>query len=35
MDIKVFYYFQTVYEEQNIHTAAKKLYISPQGLERS
>ncbi|WP_075877868.1 LysR family transcriptional regulator [Merdibacter massiliensis] len=32
MDIKVFYYFQTVYEEQNIHTAAKKLYISPQGL---
>lgn len=32
MDTKNLYYFQTVYEEGNIRTAAQKLYISPQGL---
>lgn len=32
LDIKAFYYFQAVYEEGNLHTAAKKMYISPQGL---
>lgn len=32
MDTKALYYFQAVYEEGNIHTAAKKRFISPQGL---
>lgn len=32
VDTKNLYYFQTVYEEGNIRTAAQKLYISPQGL---
>lgn len=32
MDTKNLYYFQVVFEEGNIHTAAHKLYISPQGL---
>ena len=35
MDTKAFYYFQAVYEERNIHTAARKLYISPQGLGKN
>ncbi len=32
MDTKNLYYFQIVFEEGNIRTAAQKLYISPQGL---
>ncbi len=35
MDTKAFYYFQAVYEESNIHTAARKLHISPQGLGKN
>jgi len=32
MNTKDFYYFQMVYETQSINNAAKKLFISPQGL---
>lgn len=32
MDTKAFRYFNAVYEEGNIHEAARKLFISPQGL---
>ena len=32
MDTKNLYFFQVVFEEGNIRTAAQKLYISPQGL---
>lgn len=32
MDTKHLEYFQIVYEEKSIHAAAKKLFISPQGL---
>lgn len=32
MDTKHLEYFRIVYEEKSIHAAAKKLFISPQGL---
>ena len=32
MDTKHLEYFRSVYEEKSIHAAAKKLFISPQGL---
>ena len=34
MDTKHLEYFRIVYEEKSIHAAAKKLFISPQGLGR-
>ena len=34
MDTKHMEYFKAVYEERSIHAAAKKLFISPQGLGR-
>ncbi|MGN6712398.1 LysR family transcriptional regulator [Anaerocolumna jejuensis] len=34
MDIKHLRYFEVVYEEKSINSAAKKLFISPQGLGR-
>lgn len=34
MDTKHFEYFRVVYEEKSIHAAARKLFISPQGLGR-
>lgn len=34
MDSKEIEYFETVYEEKSINRAAKKLYITPQGLGR-
>lgn len=34
MDINALFCFQAVYEERSLHKAAKKLYISQQGLSR-